>query len=360
MKGAAVNTSPEHSTQLAPTLRVLMSPGASVSNPYVRLLIESTSAEAEVSEFNFKRAFLGRYDVLHVHWPDGIVRSPKWYKSQVKGLLFLLLCGVNIVRRRAHVWTVHNRRPHESVSAVCRLALSAFSHSCSVHIYLSRADVPIDPRKRVVVRHPDYRPLVPRCSPPADREQGRLLLFGRLRPYKGIEVLANAVERLGMPEMRLRVVGRGLSEAYESELVDSISGLERTTLRLEHLSDEHLLHEIRRAEYVVLPYLRMGNSGAALLSLTAGTPVLATRSPVLDELRAEVGEAWVELIDGSMSTSKLESGIERLRAAPRARVPNLEARSWSAAGEAHVRAYIWALQSARSNGRQVWRLGRKR
>ena len=110
-------------------MRVLTSfptPGPQ-TNPYIVQLAAAlrSTPGVEVSHFGWRQAWLGRYDVVHLHWPEILVQrgqGPKRLARQllVAGLLLRWrLGGVAVVR------TMHNSTPHEPPTGAARPLLAA-------------------------------------------------------------------------------------------------------------------------------------------------------------------------------------------------------------------------------------------
>jgi glycosyltransferase involved in cell wall biosynthesis len=104
-----------------------------------------------------------------------------------------------------------------------------------------------------------------------------VLMFGLLRPYKGLDVLLEAWR--GMP----RGAGGGDSGGAELWIVGmprmNIAALltpmpAGVRLLPRFLSDAEILAVMRRASLVVLPYRQIDQSGVALAALGAGVPLL--------------------------------------------------------------------------------------
>jgi len=123
--------------QNAQRLRVMMWPNKS-PNPFIARLIENIGATYEIIGFSFRTALLGRYRLLHVHWPEILVHSRSPLKRRLKLFLLSALIGLNRIRRVPHVWTVHNVKPHESTIPVEQLGLRLWGSSCAKRIYLTR------------------------------------------------------------------------------------------------------------------------------------------------------------------------------------------------------------------------------
>lgn len=116
----------------------------------------------------------------------------------------------------------------------------------------------------------------------------RLLFFGTVRPYKGLEDLVAAFDLLvgadGGDAWRLAVVG----EPWEGWTVpaDRLArsphrGLVRVVDR--YVTDEEVDAEFRAADVVVLPYHRSATSGPLQVAMSYGLPVVVTRVGGLPE-----------------------------------------------------------------------------
>jgi beta-1,4-mannosyltransferase len=323
---------------MSPT-RVLMSPGPEISNPFISLLIRNLDADVEVITFSWREAFLGRYDVLHVHWPDALLRAPTPMRRVLKYLQLRALLTRNRFRGIRQVWTVHNLTPHEAGGGLRARALSVWESSCTDKVFLSQAasaQVPTD--VGTVIKHGDYRDIRD-----AHRERevlavtGDLLLFGLLRPYKGIESLVDAIS--GQHSLRLRILGRPEPSSYADSLRQRAASVEGVQLDFGRVEDAELVEAITAAEIVVLPYQKIYNSGAALMALTLGRPIIVTDSATMRELRDEVGREWVYCLDAPLTAASLTEAVTTLRNSVRAGNPAFIGRDWAAIGHAYSEVY---------------------
>lgn len=113
----------------------------------------------------------------------------------------------------------------------------------------------------------------------------RLLYFGRLLPYKGLGLLAGALERLGPePLFQLRVCGDGPASSALSRL----RALPGVSVEQRWVSEAELPALLAWADAVVLPYQEASQSGVAALAVAAGRHVLATNVGGLPEQLAGV------------------------------------------------------------------------
>jgi beta-1,4-mannosyltransferase len=310
---------------------VLMSPGLPKANenPFVSLLVGNLPSDIEVIPFTWRRAFFSSYDVLHLHWPDHLVGDPSWLKSIVKSGLFRVLLIRNQFSR-AHVRTVHNLKPHVDGRWFTRCAEAAWIRSCSTSVYLSIAGegtASSSSTKRAIIVHGDYEAFVrPLMDDKAQPVPGRILMFGNLRRYKGVEQLVTSFNDLPQPSAwRLRIIGTPESGDYGSELSALCGGNPLIELVLGRQEDPAMVREIQRASIVAIPYNQVYNSGVALMALTLQRPIVVTNSETMTELQREVGEVWVRPI-GEWTGSNLHRAAS---VAVGASAPDLSSRDWA-------------------------------
>jgi glycosyltransferase involved in cell wall biosynthesis len=102
----------------------------------------------------------------------------------------------------------------------------------------------------------------------------RLLSFGRLLPYKGLDLLADALTMVGSrPDVEIRVVGSG-PECAELGRLRSLPGV-----RVENrwVPEDEIGSLLGWADALVLSYTEASQSGVAAAALAAGRRVVATR-----------------------------------------------------------------------------------
>jgi glycosyltransferase involved in cell wall biosynthesis len=108
----------------------------------------------------------------------------------------------------------------------------------------------------------------------------RLLSFGRLRPYKGLDLLADALALLGpVPGLAVRVVGSG----PESATLDALRALPGVTVENRWVPEDEIGSLLGWSDALVLPYREASQSGVAAAAIAAGRRVLATRVGGLEE-----------------------------------------------------------------------------
>lgn len=340
-------------------MRVLQSFPANrpTTNPYLLQLSAELQRHVTVTGFSWRYALTGRYDVMHLHWPEATLHGSTAARSLARRVLLRALLLRLSLRRTAVVRTLHNVRSHEPAPRHEQKLLDRVDRRTDLWIRLNAA-TPVPPAALVrTIAHGHYRTWFagyPQTEPVAHR----LLFFGLIRPYKGVEALVSTFRETavmpGRSGLSLHIVGRPFSPDVAEDLRQRVGRDERIVLRLGHASDESLAEEVYASTLVVLPYREMHNSGAALLALSLGRPVLVPANAVTAALRDEVGGDWVQTYDGELSAEALSAALDRVGTLRSAPPPDLSARDWPDIALAHIEAYETAIAARRS------RRGRRR
>ena len=142
--------------------------------------------------------------------------------------------------------------------------------------------------------------------PQAERNRPlRLLLAGRLKRYKGLELLANALKLLGDLPLSLRVAGSPQDPGEIAALAD-FPGVE---LYLGWKSDRTLIAHLDWADAAILPYVEASQSGVAPMSFKRARPVIATPVGGLPE---QIHNGETGLIAATVSPESIAALIRRL------------------------------------------------
>lgn len=114
------------------------------------------------------------------------------------------------------------------------------------------------------------------ASPPFTHQRPlRLLFFGRLLPYKGLELLLEAYRQLRLDgrAVSLHIAGRGVLEA---QIAEKIASLPDVTLDNRWIGEAEIPIILSNADLLVAPYIEASQSGVIPAALRAGLPVVAT------------------------------------------------------------------------------------
>lgn len=184
--------------------------------------------------------------------------------------------------RRELVFMVHNADDHESARWKQRLTqqVLAFGQRFIVH---STADQRLL-QERTPGRQVDFQPMpiFDQFQPPAlllpRRARLELLFFGFVRPYKGLDVLLQALALLKEEDVFLSVVGENwqAAEVFNRDLV--ALGIEQKVEWVgRYVEDREVTGFFERCDWVVLPYRSATGSAVVTLAYHQGRPVIATR-----------------------------------------------------------------------------------
>lgn len=156
----------------------------------------------------------------------------------------------------------------------------------------------------------------PRRHPSADGRPLRLLFFGRILPYKGLDLLLDAYAALRArtpegagPGVELIVAGSGDLAPYAGRL----AGLPGVTLDHRWIAEEEMPSILERADLVVLPYREASQSGVAACAYGAGLPVVATPVGGLTE---QIRHGETGLLAEAVTAEALAGAIDRFATDP--------------------------------------------
>lgn len=121
-----------------------------------------------------------------------------------------------------------------------------------------------------------------------------ILFFGNIAPYKGLEYLIDAFEKVmtGGGSYRLIIAGKPKNcESYYKGILESLQrhvNRERILLRSEHIPDDQTEMYFKASDVLALPYRYIYQSGVLFLGYNFGLPVIAT----------DVGSLGEDIIEG--------------------------------------------------------------
>ncbi len=277
-------------------------------NPYVSLLqqclrdLGMSCWTANGLSLRLAQSWRAEADILHLHWPEllyaspNLTRSVRLLASVLGGLVWAKIGGCRIV------YTVHNLSPHEQLfpylDGMANRVLLTLADAVHVHDEEARSSVSrsYGRRERVyVIPHGSYIGAYPNhCT----RQEARAwlglsadtfvyLFLGHVRSYKGIEDLVAAFCVLGSNSSRLLIAGKVHDAAYGrslSQLVDSQVGIHTW---FEYVPDSEVQYFLNACDVCVLPYRDVTTSGAAVLALSFGRPIIAPALGGFAELAAD-------------------------------------------------------------------------
>ncbi len=290
---------------------------------------------AEVSEGVFSSSWLAanrnNFDCVHINWPHlfysagktGKLTTLKNFARFVRFILMPQLWGIPVY------WTAHNLYPHEKceipgVDWLARRLVISVSRRVFVHgptaAGILAEEFPSVRQKIVIIDHGHWVDLYPRdCSRKDARNRFGLgedefvfLFAGLCREYKNLDGLIQTFEKLE-GNSRLIIAGAFLSEAYYRQIRDLADRQPpgRVVLRAGFVPDEEMQYLMTAADAVVLPYTDVLTSGAAVLALSFGRPVVAPRKGYLVDLVGSDCGVLYTIGDGESLLSAMCSTMNR-------------------------------------------------
>jgi glycosyltransferase involved in cell wall biosynthesis len=142
------------------------------------------------------------------------------------------------------------------------------------------------------------------------KDENTILFVGRLTPHKHVDHLLIALKeiRKNIPNIKLVVVGRGPDKENILNLIKE-QNLEDNIEMLENLTDEELIHQMKKANILILPSTREGFGMVLAEANACYTPVIAYASGGVVEVVIDQKTGY--LIEPE-NVEKLTQSIEKL------------------------------------------------
>jgi len=305
-----------------------------------------------------------RGDVISLDWPSfhyyhPLARPAMWL-NVVR--FFIIMLALRL-RGATIVWTAHNLYPHDGGRAepahrVGRYIVTRLASLVGVHGQSSAAEVQrefgVSSSRLVLLEHGNWVGFYPNT---VTREAARatlniapgafvFLFVGMCEPYKNLEHLIHSHADL-QDDSLLWIVGHFRSAAYYEQVTQAaaLSALaQQCTIRNEFVPSENLQLYLNACDVVVLPYREVLTSGAAMLALSFGRPVVAPRMGTLEELLTdECGVLYDPRSDAALADAMRTARMRRFSA--QAIVTRAQQFSWDRSAQAFASR---VLQSRRS------------
>jgi len=238
---------------------------------------------------------------------------PVWLVGHLQGWWFRRFAG-------RYVLTVHDTEPHDRGNEQSRQAfVVAFGYASHLIVHSKRlvgllaARLPGRGSDITFMEH-GLEPWAGAADLPPYRH-GRpvkILLFGVLQRYKGLDILLDALDGIAM-SFELVVAGRCSDNALRAELSARIAGHPQAGAirwRDGYVAEQDVPGLFIGADMLVLPYRRIDQSGVLFQAYRFGLPVVATKVGAFEDY---VGPAHGEICNPEDVVS-LRAAIERLSA----------------------------------------------
>lgn len=317
------------------------------SNPYNWLLYSHLSKQGvSTDEFSPRRLLLGKYDILHLHWPDHHFSRPSAFQTILRVACLLGILSMARVCGTRLVWTVHNMQSHEQYHPIIerwfwktftRLIDAYFSLSSSAIDQILLQYPALCKKKSFVTPHGHYRGVY--RDDLSKREARRKLnvadsatviaFLGGIRPYKNLPSLIRVFSKLRDKNLVLLIAGNPVSESIAEDINRLAKNDPRIRLHLSLVQEDEIQLYLKAADLVALPFREILNSGSAMLSLSFGCPILVPEKGSMGELQAYVGDSWVRTYNGELTPEKLQDALSWVMGEGRTNFPDLRPFEWT-------------------------------
>ena len=233
-----------------------------------------------------------------------------WWVPTIQGPVYLGMLQAMGKKRPPITLICHNVLPHEPKPGDRHLARTVLSR-CDHIITHSPAQSAIASELSTTAVTIIPLPLTLMQAAKQAAKQGklkqRLLFFGIVRPYKGLDVLLQALATV--PEVKLTVVGEfwGGTKTYR-QLISKLGLESRVSIRSGYVPANELAEDICKADAVILPYRTGTASWNVSLAHAYGTPVIATTA---GSLGAQVHDGIDGLLCEPSDAASLAKAIRR-------------------------------------------------
>jgi glycosyltransferase involved in cell wall biosynthesis len=242
----------------------------------------------QIFKYLFKPIVFGNYSIVHIqgHLP-----------------LFFLYVPILKIRKRKIFWTMHDihLRPSSKglrgkleTSYVKIITQPQFLLSSSNKIFVHGKNLKngiilkgIASDKITIIPHFDYKYLK-KYNTNNDKFKNKnqyILFFGNIKPYKGLDVLINALKivekSVGKEKLNVLVAGKGSIENYEY-LLDK-NNLQYIHILNENIPTNEIPNLFLNSKMVVLPYIDASQSGIIPLAYTFAKSVIVSNVGSLAE-----------------------------------------------------------------------------
>jgi glycosyltransferase involved in cell wall biosynthesis len=200
------------------------------------------------------------------------------------GWTAIIECHIYKMASKRFVLTVHNIQPHDRETPKRKGILTrlySIPHKLVVHTEQMRKvlieEYCVEP-ERVVVMHHGVDDIPPSVLPPEPADELRILLFGGVLPYKGIDIFLEALKYCIGFNVNAKVVGESRNPTY-ADTIDKLIMVVPARHKVEwvrgFIPEADVQRYFEQADVVVLPYRHIDQSGVLFTAFRFGVPVVA-------------------------------------------------------------------------------------
>lgn len=245
-------------------MKIAIDPYVNKGNEYIEIIkracaisnIETcsiTSSVKSISKFINTRIYF-------FNWYENIGKNR--YTAPIKFLIKISFILLLKIFRKKIVWTMHNKRPHNTKTSLYISLIMHFMIKVSDRIIilsnetryiissLMKSDKYIN--KTFLVPHPNYIDSLNLIN--TDKSNGikTFLFFGRVQPYKNIELILSIARDIPCDKARFIIAGNPISQKYKNEIIEKAKN-SNVQLKLYFIENNEIVELMHNSDCVILP-----------------------------------------------------------------------------------------------------------
>lgn len=305
-------------------MKIGILPHSTSTNPYLHLSCEalnSVGAEIVPCSYNSVLPISSivrdmNLDALIIEWAHSFYTSKNLGRTLTKSFLGELDRRIIRKRKIPIIWNIHNLHRHDKKFRLIEKynfkkliyevdAVRVF-HKGALNIIEEYFQIVFD-KEVLIAPQGNY---IEYYNNSITRKQARkklsvpesdliLLIFGGIRKGKGIVEFTRSFINADVDNTRLLIAGPIIDKSVGDEISNIIKMNSRITLFNNYIPDNQVQDYFNASDLFVIPYENILNSGAAILGMSFGKPILANDIPSLKFILSSKFTTFFNLSDSN-------------------------------------------------------------
>jgi glycosyltransferase involved in cell wall biosynthesis len=241
-------------------------------------------------------------DIIHLHWIENFIRTPGSFLSTILRFTFwiVLFTSSKYLLKKKIIITLHNIEPHEKTyPQLEKFGFKSYldiADSVIVHNEWSKKEISRKyggtEKKTYVIPHGNFIGYYPnQISKKEARDKlgipqdvFTLLYFGKIRRYKGLDLLLEVLEDLKKEEVWIIICGKPEDQEIKDKLQKFIGKYPQCSLNLNYISDNEIQIYMNACDVGVLPYQKITTSGSLFLFGSFKRTIIVPNAESIEEV----------------------------------------------------------------------------
>ncbi len=267
------------------------------SNPYLIDFVESLSSDINFINISHPTSngildafkYLGKVEIVFFNWIEDL---PDKKGGILQTILLLLLLFVLKIKKIQIFYTLHNKESHYPTNkrlkklikiSILKYANYILCHSSAGLEVLNQYKIPVN--KFLYLPHPFNAPPINRS---VQEKEYDILIWGAIKPYKGIDSFLKYLESKGLLERyKTLIIGKISPKSYENEL----NKYKSSAIQIKNvfIEDNELNTLIDKSRIILFTYNESSilSSGALIYTLSRGATVIGPNTAAFHDFFEE-------------------------------------------------------------------------